>query len=224
MFGPSEVLDLPNTLPMTIVGCCCLGSSVAFILVPLLSEIIHAVQLKENIGEDPELNDRASGIFNLGFATGSIIAPILGGTLQDVLGSFRLTCDVMGFSALLFSVIFFFLSTLPALMEKKEVKALVPIETEQKILHRMSRTSGFVCSNVRAVEDEDDTIVGEVFYNENGDNSQNFNFQMVNSLAKNEETMAGTTDVGDESTQILRENNKSDNTADGGMIFDKTLH
>jgi MFS family permease len=72
-----------STLGMTIAGVVCLGVSVAFIFVPLLSEIIAAVQEKENMGENHVLNDKASGIFNTSYATGCIVAPILGGALDD---------------------------------------------------------------------------------------------------------------------------------------------
>lgn len=62
---------------------CLLGSSVACIFVPLLSEIIAAVKEKEGFTENPVLNDKASGIFNTFYAIGSIIAPIWGGFLNS---------------------------------------------------------------------------------------------------------------------------------------------
>jgi len=46
-FGPSYTLNFPNKLWLTVVGICLLGVAVAFIFVPLLSEIIAAVKEKE---------------------------------------------------------------------------------------------------------------------------------------------------------------------------------
>ena len=100
------------------VGVCVLGVSVSFIFVPLLSEIIASVQEKEQIGENPQLNDKASGIFNTAYATGCIIAPILGGIFTDNWG-FRICCDIMAFSSIAFAVIYFFLNILPSLISKQ---------------------------------------------------------------------------------------------------------
>jgi MFS family permease len=96
-----------------------LGVSVAFIFVPLLSEIISAVQEKENMGENHRLNDKASGIFNTSYATGCIVAPILGGVLNDSVG-FRKTCDILGFGSLSFAAIYFLANILPGFFEKKK--------------------------------------------------------------------------------------------------------
>jgi MFS family permease len=95
-----------------------LGISVSFIFVPLLSEIIAAVQEKENLGENPNLNDKASGIFNTAYAIGCIIAPILGGTFTDNWG-FRRCCDIMAFSSVTFAGLYFLLNILPGFFEKK---------------------------------------------------------------------------------------------------------
>lgn len=43
MFGPSELLDFPDTLGLMIPGMCLAGVSVAFVFIPLLAEIIRAV-------------------------------------------------------------------------------------------------------------------------------------------------------------------------------------
>ena len=81
--------------------------------IPSLPEIINSVHFKEKIKlDDPTLNDKASGIYNSFYFLGSIIAPILGGMLNDHIG-FRSTNDVMMAIGLTFTVIyflFFFLS------------------------------------------------------------------------------------------------------------------
>lgn len=98
-----------------LVGMLFLGVSCALIFVPLLSEIIDAVQEKENMGENEDLNDMASGLFNASYAIGCLIAPILGGALNDRYG-FRKTCDMMALGAVVFMVLYFLVNVLPYLI------------------------------------------------------------------------------------------------------------
>ena len=101
-----------------LAGLMCLGFSVAMIFVPLLPEIIEAAEEKENVVDNMELNDKASGIFNTSYALGCLISPILGGALNEAYG-FRTTCDIMAISSGLFGVFFFFAAVLPYIMNKK---------------------------------------------------------------------------------------------------------
>lgn len=115
-----------------IAGISILGVSIALIFVPLLSEIIEAVQEKEGLGEDPILNDKASALFNASYATGCIIAPILGGALKQAFGGFRGTCDFMALCSGGVGIIFFFVIILPSCFMKKKkpvvVEEDVPVE------------------------------------------------------------------------------------------------
>lgn len=88
------LLGYPDKLYMVIIGIGLLGTSVALIFVPLLSEIIDAVVEKEGIKESPVLNDKASAVFNAAYATGCVTGPIIGGAIKDSfsaggLGGFR---------------------------------------------------------------------------------------------------------------------------------------
>lgn len=89
-----------------------LGMSISFIFAPILPEIIEAVQEKERIGENSELNDRASGLYNFSYGVGCMLAPILGGVFNDFFG-YRTTCDIMAFSCLSFGLLYFFINVLP---------------------------------------------------------------------------------------------------------------
>ena len=101
-----------------------LGFSLAFIFVPLLSDIVNAVKEKEGItGENEKLNDIASGFFNISYAFGCLIAPILGGFFNDLYG-FRYTCDIFAFSSLAYSIIFFFGSLVPYIINQRNKKNL----------------------------------------------------------------------------------------------------
>jgi MFS family permease len=110
-------LNLYRSLPMMLVGMVFLGFSCGFIFVPLLPEIIEAIQDKEGIGENEELNDKASGFFNASYAIGCLIAPILGGAFNDAWG-FRKTCDIMAMLAAIFGVVYFLINVLPYLVSK----------------------------------------------------------------------------------------------------------
>ena len=100
-----------------IAGISLLGFSCAFIFAPLLPEIIDAVQDKEEIGENQELNDKASGLFNSSFAIGCLLGPIIGGLLNDNFG-YRTTCDIMAFFSLIYSFIYFSIVILPYLLQR----------------------------------------------------------------------------------------------------------
>ena len=95
-----------------IAGICVLGVSVSLIFVPLLSEIIEAVMEKENLDENPVLNDKASAVFNAAYAFGCITAPIIGGFINDAVG-FRHTCDIFAIISASVAVLFFFIIVLP---------------------------------------------------------------------------------------------------------------
>ena len=99
-------------------GIAVLGVSVGFIFVPLLTEIISSVQEKEGLGENPILNDKCTGVFNLFYGVGCIIAPIFGGLLTAARG-FRFTCDVMAISSFVYAFLYLGVITLPACLEKK---------------------------------------------------------------------------------------------------------
>jgi MFS family permease len=116
MFGPSEILNFPKDLALSTCGICIVAFSCALIFVPLLSEIVEAVLAKEGLQEaTEELNDLAAGFFNTAYAIGCLIAPIIGGALNDAY-NFRITCDVMAFSSGAYAVVFFFISIVPYLL------------------------------------------------------------------------------------------------------------
>lgn len=108
VLGPSKMLHLPNNLWVLLVGLAFMGFAHAFIIVPLVPEIIHAIIDKEGLPDPPPhiLNDKVSGLFGFFYAAGCITGPILGGALTDIY-SFRVTCDIMAILSLIYSVIFF---------------------------------------------------------------------------------------------------------------------
>jgi len=120
LLGPSEVLNFPPELGLTLSGIGLLGFSVSFVFVPLLPEIVSAVSEKEGLEQTPFLCDKASGIFNSAYGIGNALAPIVGAALTQSLG-FRYCCDIMGFCSIATFIIYFLFAVLPAMLQKPKV-------------------------------------------------------------------------------------------------------
>eukprot|EP00347_Sterkiella_histriomuscorum_P004444 403360434 len=180
-FGPSQLLSFPDQLWPMIIGMILLGFACALIFVPLLPEIIDAVQDKEKLGENDELNDKASSLFNISYAIGCLIAPILGGVLNDSI-RFRYTCDVMAVSAGIFSVLYFLINVLPFIIhERKQRKLLdryqnVNIKKDKLIMNVYdSNLSGEV--KVLDISDvEKIRLIEDRSYNNQNQGRRNFNY------------------------------------------------
>ena len=81
--GPSLALDLgiisiSDQNKYTVVGMTFSAFFLAFIMFPVLPEIIYLVHQNEGVLDDYVFIDRASGIFGVYFALGCIIGVILG--------------------------------------------------------------------------------------------------------------------------------------------------
>jgi hypothetical protein len=62
-------------------GFACSGFSVAFVIYPLLPEVLCIAHLKEGILNDISLVDKASGIYSIFYGFGCIFAVVLGNLL-----------------------------------------------------------------------------------------------------------------------------------------------
>lgn len=71
-------------------GMCFIGFTVAFAFVPLIAELIDAVEQKEGFKADV-IADKCSAVYSSTWSFGSIVAPITGGLLYDHVG-FLKTC------------------------------------------------------------------------------------------------------------------------------------
>jgi MFS family permease len=77
-----------------------------FFWIPSLPEVIDSYKIKYNIVEEDELlNDKASGIYSAFYSLGAVIAPIIGGIINDHL-DFRLTNDIMAILCFVFLLIY----------------------------------------------------------------------------------------------------------------------
>lgn len=84
LFGPSELLGIPNELAYFFIGYALNGISQGFLFVPLLPEIIDSVYHKMNYAEGEDLyldgmiSDKAAGLYGSFYSLGLILAPIIG--------------------------------------------------------------------------------------------------------------------------------------------------
>ena len=116
---------------LSITGFLILGVTTASVFVPLLSEIIDAIQEKEGVYDSSQINDKASAAFNIAGSIGTIVGPILGGALDDLV-KFRSTCDIFSASAAILGVIYFLVGILPPLFQKKKEKKIDEENKENK--------------------------------------------------------------------------------------------
>lgn len=105
LVGPSQILGLPSeSAVMMIIALCILGVGAAFTIIPIIPEMLDAVQGKYP-GQDTELSDNFSAIFNISGGIGQVVGPSCSGALNDSLG-FNLTFDIIGSTVLLFNIIY----------------------------------------------------------------------------------------------------------------------
>jgi len=102
LYGPSELLGLPNELWVICAGFGISGIFLAFGLVSVVPEMINALSYKYD-SENPKLNDLVSGLFNAGFGMGQIIGPLAGSFLTHTT-TYRTACDLVAMSIILFGL------------------------------------------------------------------------------------------------------------------------
>jgi len=98
--GPSKVFNFPDTsAPMMLTGLAILGMGIAWTIVPIIPEMIDAIEEKD------AANDKVSAIFSVSGGLGQIVSPLLAGYLNDHI-SFNASLDVWAFSMLGFTFIY----------------------------------------------------------------------------------------------------------------------
>jgi MFS family permease len=101
---------------------------------------MEAVAEREGISKNNDmLNDKAAGIYSAFFSLGAIIAPIIGGILDDHVG-YRSTNDIMAIISLVFFFIYLVTNTkpedykiLPKKIEKEDKESSSIKQTESQI-------------------------------------------------------------------------------------------
>jgi len=82
MYCPSSILQLPYNIYLVLLGLLLAGITNAHLVIPPMDEMIEAGM--EQYGLDTKsdaLSDACSGLFNMSFATGEILGPLIGNLL-----------------------------------------------------------------------------------------------------------------------------------------------
>jgi len=80
LMGPSNILFLPNTFVIFVIGHALKGISQAVIYIPILPEVQEAVYIKQDLVEgeneaiDAVINDKSASIYGLIYSIGAILA------------------------------------------------------------------------------------------------------------------------------------------------------
>lgn len=94
MYGPSDMLQVPKTIYVVSIAMLLGGISSAHTIIPTLPEIIEAGEVELHYPKDI-LNDFASGLFNMNFAIGETLGPLIGNQMYVSIGMEQ-TGDIIG--------------------------------------------------------------------------------------------------------------------------------
>lgn len=94
-----------------------MGISSGSVVVPILSELVQSV--KDEMGARPGANEKASALFALFSAFGSIFGTVIGPLMYNKLGN-RLTCDIFALLSFLMAIVFFMANIKPGFLIKKK--------------------------------------------------------------------------------------------------------
>ena len=103
--GPSDLFNFPDSLVLMGVGQALAGIFSAFLIVPGLPEMVEAT-LPLYPGQEREVNDLSSGIFNAFLGFGQVVAPAYGSFMTEAVG-FRMTSDVVALLCMFFAILYF---------------------------------------------------------------------------------------------------------------------
>ena len=105
--GTSKTLSLENSPTMIILGLMIIGSAAGMISIPVLPEMLEAIEEKKDRNYNMEaLNDYISAIFVTSTGLGEFIGPTLSSMLNVKYG-FRESMDIYANIVLIFALLYF---------------------------------------------------------------------------------------------------------------------
>lgn len=122
MMGPSFSLGLePYFVPLFFLGQALNGFAQGFLFVPNLPEMLDAIYTKKKLieGQDEVMDaiiaDRASGIYGLFYAAGTISAPLVGSLMYENVFdmNWAVTCDFFAAIGGIYAVVFLIFNVMP---------------------------------------------------------------------------------------------------------------
>ena len=105
--GTSKTMGLENNPAMIMLGLMIIGCSAGMISIPVLPEMLEAIELNPNLRYNPEeLENYISGIFVICTGLGEAIGPTLSSVLNTAYG-FRIAQDIFAMGCLGYAIIYF---------------------------------------------------------------------------------------------------------------------
>jgi MFS family permease len=122
VIGPSWIFHFPKKVWITIIGFGIIGAGAASSVVPIIPEMLDAVEGKYS--DEAQVKDIAASIFNMANGVGQIFGPLLAGGLygyfkneefpypdpiwiEAEIDSFAITCDIFAGIVFTYAVIYF---------------------------------------------------------------------------------------------------------------------
>ena len=102
-------------LAFTIVGLIILGLGTGTVVVPILVDMTTAIREKLGPAVAQEANNKASGLFTMASAIGSILGPIVGAILYEKF-YVHTTCDIFAIASFSMAIIFFIMNIWPGFL------------------------------------------------------------------------------------------------------------
>lgn len=92
--GPSQILGFYNSPALTILGLAIMGFGCGMVVIPILPEMIEAIEERFPELDETELHNQMSGLFIAFQGIGETSGPILGSVFNELVG-FRSAQDIM---------------------------------------------------------------------------------------------------------------------------------
>lgn len=105
LVGTSKIIGIYNSPAFIILGLAIMGFGCGMIIIPILPDMIEAVEEKITINESV-LHNQMSGLFIACQGLGETLGPVFGSTSENIYG-FRVTQNILGITLLIFMVIYF---------------------------------------------------------------------------------------------------------------------
>jgi predicted MFS family arabinose efflux permease len=102
---------------MLIASLIVLGTASGTVVVPILLELVQAI--KDGLGVLPGANEKASALFTMSTAIGSILGNWLGGFFYQLVGN-ETTGDIFGMMSLIMGGLYFAMNIWPGLLLPKK--------------------------------------------------------------------------------------------------------
>ena len=105
--GTSKLLGFDNNPATILMGMMIIGSSAGMISIPVLPEMLEAIEVSKHLNYDPEdLENYLSGIFVVATGVGEMVGPVLSSFLNEGYG-FRSAQDIFAGGCLGFAFFYF---------------------------------------------------------------------------------------------------------------------